>query len=84
MRMEVTQLSLCSVPPRVQPFGGREEGPRVVRQQRAARHGRVSAPRPAVSEPESAASSEHPRPLGTLGVLGCPFMAGSSLAWHKT
>lgn len=38
--------SLCPVSPRVQPFGGGEEGPRVVRQQRPACHGRVSAPLP--------------------------------------
>lgn len=42
MLMEVTHPSLCSVPPRVQPFRGGEEGSCAVRQQRAARHGSVS------------------------------------------
>lgn len=61
MRTGVTQPSLCSVPACVQPIGGGEEGPRAVRQQRAARHGRVSVPLPAGSEPESAASPGNPR-----------------------
>lgn len=53
-------LSLLSVPPRVQPFGRGEEGPCVVRQQRTARHGRVSTLRLAIRESEAFAGTPDP------------------------
>ena len=39
---QVTGVSVCAVPSRVHPLRGGEEGPHSVRQQRAARDGRVS------------------------------------------
>lgn len=46
-----TGFSVCSVPARVQTFGGGEGGPGPVRQQRATRHGRVSE-RPPTPPPQ--------------------------------
>lgn len=84
MPVEVTRPSLCSVPSRVQPLGRGEEGPGPVCQQRAARHGRVSAV-PSTPQVQSPAATLVPPSLPEDGPglpLSCRFLLspGSKLA----
>lgn len=70
--VRVTGVSVCTVPSRVHPVGGGEAGPRSVRQQRAARDGRVSA-RPF-------RGGEAPVPLATLSVCYPGSVSASAVA----